>query len=176
MAMTRSSTTRSTSRSRRPAISTFTASSSGGASGPVCHSSHSAGRSSTHAIAKRSQPPQYTTSPTVAKTTCSSSSHQKRQTSTNTKSSAHGPTSSNISAARSRTTPRGTSTASSRSAHSRGSCPSSPARSTCSLPPRSHSQLSCAGRASFSSPCPSMRARARSESTFPAHTYATAHA
>ncbi|KAH9039802.1 hypothetical protein EDB85DRAFT_222232 [Lactarius pseudohatsudake] len=128
------------------------------------HSSHSAGKSSTRAIAKRSRAPQYTTSPTAAKTTCSSSSSQERRTSTSSKSSAHGPTSSSGSGAPSRTTPRGSSTASSRSAPSRGSYHSS-ARSTCSLPPRSPSWLSCPGRVSSSWPCPSTRARVRSEPT-----------
>ncbi|KAH8985588.1 hypothetical protein EDB86DRAFT_2958068, partial [Lactarius hatsudake] len=90
--------------------------------------------------------------------TCQSS--QKRRTKTSSKSFAHGPTNSSGSGAPSRTTPHGTSTASSRSAPSRGSYPSSPARSTCSLPPRSPSWLSCTGRVSSSWPCPSTRARA----------------
>ncbi|KAH8981508.1 hypothetical protein EDB86DRAFT_2975388, partial [Lactarius hatsudake] len=92
---------------------------------------------------------------------------QKRRTNTSSKSSAHGPTSSSISGAPSRTTPRGTSTASSRSAPLRGSCHSSPARSTCSLPPRSPSWPSCAGRVGSSWPCLSTHARARSEPMFP---------
>ncbi|KAH8981514.1 hypothetical protein EDB86DRAFT_2975433, partial [Lactarius hatsudake] len=127
---------------------------------------------------------QFTTSPTAAKTTCSSSvrpphlsshsltyftlqSSQKRRTKTSSKSFAHGPTSSSGSGAPSRTTPRGTSTASSRSAPSRGSCHSSPARLTYSLPPRSPSWPSCAGRVDSSWPCLSTHARARSEPIFP---------
>ncbi len=87
---------RLTFRSRRTATSTFTASSAGGASGPAwcvfgcffqllacflllisififSRSSRSTGKSSSRATAKRSRAPQYTTSPTAAKTTCSSS-------------------------------------------------------------------------------------------------------